>query len=116
MLIELDIQLPATRKEALKYAMSIIDEMCIGNINVIDGTRDIIENVLYKYGFYEETKMYCFDSIGFEKAYGIYCNHGDLVDADYDWQPGKSNRELMTEVENRLLDELKIWKTRINVE
>lgn len=114
MLIELNIQLSATRKEALKYAASIIDEMCIGNINVIEGTRDIIENVLHKYGFYEETKMYCFDSIGFETACGLFWDYDDLANADYEWQPSKTNKQLMIEVEKSLLDELKIWKTKVS--
>jgi hypothetical protein len=112
-LIELDIQLPRSKKEALEYAASIIDEMCAGNLNVVEGTYDIMVNVLERFSIIGEDKFYYCDSIGFEKAYGLYFTYDDLSKADYDWQPGKSNQQLMTEVEKHLLDELKNWKLKI---
>ena len=113
-LLELNIKLPSSREDALKYAVNIVEEICAGNINVIEGTSAIIDNVLVRFDFFEESKMYCYDSIGFENAYGLYVTYDDLTSADVEWQPSKTNQQLMVEVKDQLLDELKIWTTKIN--
>lgn len=113
-LLELKIKFPTSKDEALQYAVRIVDEISAGNINVIEGTAAIISNVLERFDFFSETKMYCYDSIGFEKAYGLYDTYDDLTTADVEWQAGKTNQELMIEVKEQLLDELKIWKIKIN--
>lgn len=113
-LIELNIKFPSSKEEALQYAVRIVDEISAGNMNVIEGTTTIIKNVLERFDFFSENKMYCYDGIGFEKAYGLYYTYDDLTTADAEWQQGKTNQELMTTVKEQLLDELKIWKTKIN--
>jgi hypothetical protein len=115
-LLELHIKFPSSREDALKYAVNIVEEICAGNINVIEGTSTIVDNVLLRFDFFQETKMYCYDSIGFEKAYGLYVTYDDLTSAEVEWQPGKTNLQLMAEVKVQLLEELKMWKKKINDE
>jgi hypothetical protein len=113
-LLELDIKVPSTREDALKYAVSIVEEIFAGNMDVIEATSAIIDNVLQRFDFFEESKIYCYDSIDFAKAYGLYYTYDDLMNAEVEWQLDKSNLQLMAEVKNQLLEELKIWKTKMN--
>lgn len=108
-LIELNIFLPIDKKGALKYAEIIIDNIINDKIGIIEGTKEIIDNVLWKFEFTLEDKFYRFDGIAFEKAYSLYWQYDDLVDCDYDW-----NKELSNEVLNEIKTELIIWKTKLN--
>ena len=110
---ELKIELPDKRKASIELASAIIDEIHAGEKDLIEGLREIRNQVLDSYDFYTESKNYCYDSIGFEKIYGLYDSFEDLSNADYSWQLHKSNKQLMAELKEELLTELKIWNEKI---
>lgn len=112
-LYELNIELPEKRKAALIYAEGIIDEIIEGKKDVIKGTYEIYNNAIGSYDFFSETIEYCYDSVGFAKAYGLYDNYYDLKDSDYRWDRKKSNEILMKEIRNELFEELKNWKVQL---
>ncbi len=68
---ELNIKFPDKRQAAIEYALAIVDEILDGKKDVIIGTREIIYKAIDSYDFFSETKQYCYDSIGFETAYGL---------------------------------------------
>lgn len=105
--------LPITRNHYLERAVHLVEDIIAGNKAVIEGTTEIVHTVLFKFDFHAENKIYCFDSIGFEKAYGLYDTYDELLNADYPWQPGKTNEQLMTIVEKELFDELVNWHALI---
>lgn len=110
---ELKIELPDKRKASIELASAIIDEIHAGEKDLIEGLREIRNQVLDSYDFYTESKNYCYDSIGFEKIYGLYDSFEDLSNADYSRQLHKSNKQLMAELKEELLTELKIWNEKI---
>lgn len=110
---ELKIILPDKRKAALEYAYAILDEILEGKIDVIDGTREIRYKAIDSYDFFSESKKYCYDSIGFHTAYGLFVTYEDLSTADRPWQKGKTNELLMLETKAELFEELKTWKYKI---
>ena len=109
---ELNIQLPDKRQAAIEYGIAIADLIIAGKMDVIIGTKQIIDDAIHKYDFYSETKNYCYDSISFEHVYGVYHSYDDLINADYPWQIGKSNEELLKEVKAELWEELKKWSEK----
>jgi hypothetical protein len=110
---ELNINLPEKRQAAIEYAMAIVDEILDGKIDVIIGTREIRYKAIGNYDFFSESKQYCYDSIGFETAYGLFVTYEELSNADRSWQTEKTNELLMTETKTLLFEELKKWKDKI---
>ncbi len=110
---ELNIKLPDKRQAAIEYALAIVDEILHGKKNVITGTREIRYKAIDSFDFFSESKQYCYDSIGFESAYGLFVTLEELLDADRPWQEDKTNEQLMTETESDLLEELKKWKSKL---
>ena len=106
---ELNIKLPDKRQAAIELGIAIADQIIAGKIDLIIGTKQIIDKAIYNYDFFSETKKYCYDSIGFENVYGLYYNYDDLINADRPWQIGKTNEELLVEMKTELLKELKKW-------
>ena len=114
---ELNIKLPDLREAALEYALSTVDKIIDGKKEIISGTREIRYKAIDSYDFFDESIKYCYDSIGFEKAYGLFDTFEDLSNAKHRWQKGKTNEILMTETKTELLKELKKWRERlINVD
>jgi hypothetical protein len=111
---ELSFVLPDKRKAAIEVGLAIADEIIKGKRSVFDGTKDLINRAIDKYPFNQETKLYVYDSIAFEKAYGLFDTIEDLRSADYPWQPGRTNKELEQEVTEKLLAELKIWVNKMS--
>jgi hypothetical protein len=111
-LTELNIILPDKRQAALEYALAVTDEIIEGKKEIIKGTQEIISNAIYSYDFYSETKEFCYDSIGFEHIYELFDTYDELLNADRPWKRNKTNEELMNEVKEELLIELKKWKDR----
>jgi hypothetical protein len=105
---ELNIKLPNKRQAAIEFGVAIAEETIAGKIDLIIGTKQIID-IIHTYDFFSESKNYCYDSIGFENVYGVYYNYDDLINADHAWQADKTNEELVTEVKVELLEELKKW-------
>jgi hypothetical protein len=110
---ELKIELPDKRKASIELASAIIDEILLNEKDLVVGLREIRDQVLYNYDFYSESKNYCYDSIGFEKIYGLYDSFEDLSTVDYSLQLLKSNKQLMSELKAELLSELKTWNEKI---
>jgi hypothetical protein len=108
---ELNIVLPDKRQAALEYALSIVQETLEGSKDVISGMKEIRYDAIDSYDFFSESKHYCYDSIGFEKAYGLFDTYEELSTADRPWDSVKTNQELMGDVKSQLFEELKKWKT-----
>lgn len=113
---ELNIRLPDKRQAAIEYAIAIVDEILDGKKDVIIGTREIRYKAIDSYDFFSESKQFCYDSIGFETAYGLFDTFEELSNADRPWQTKKTNEELMTKTKAELLEELKKWKDKIKNE
>jgi len=109
---ELKIELPDKRKAALEYASALIDEILEGHNEIIQGTKEIFHNAIDSYDFFSENKAFCYDSIGFEAVYGLFVTYNDLLEADYRWQIGKTNKQLMERVKGELWEELKKWREK----
>ncbi len=106
---ELDMKLPDKRQAAIEFGVAIADEILKNKIDLIVGTKQIIEKAFGNYDFYSETKDFCFDSIGFDKVFGFYHTYDDLKDAYEPWNVGMTNAELIKKVKKELLDELEKW-------
>ncbi|WP_445720466.1 hypothetical protein [Flavobacterium sp.] len=109
---ELNILIPDKRQAAIYYGIAIVDEIIAGKKDVIDGTREIRYKAIDSYDFFSESEKYCYDSIGFEYAYGLFDTYDELQNADRPWQTEKTNEELMLETKTELLEELKSWKEK----
>ncbi len=109
---ELQITLPDERTAALEYALAVVDDIVKGEMDIIEGMEEVVFKALYSYDFHSENRIYVFDSIGFEKSYGLLGTYDDLCNADKPWQPEKTNQQLMTEVKDELLEELKQWSAK----
>jgi hypothetical protein len=110
---ELSIDLPDKRRAAIEVGLAIADEIIEGKRKIFEGVQDIKWKAIDAYPFYEETKNYCYDSIGFEKTYGLFCTIDDLKYSGSDWQAGKANQQLEEELNLELLTELKIWHAKM---
>jgi hypothetical protein len=109
---ELNITIPGRREAALQYAFGIVDDILAGNRDVFEGTSEIRYAAIDSFDFFEETKEYYYDSVGFEKAYGLFVTIDELSDAISPWKEGKTNEQLISETREELLQELKRWKTK----
>ena len=111
---ELSIDLPHKRQAAIEVGLAIAEEIFEGKQKVFEGVQNIKWKAIDAYPFYEETKHYCYDSIGFEKAYGLFDTIDDLRDAGAtQWQSDKTNQELENELTKDLLTELTVWTKRM---
>ena len=110
---ELKIILPDKRKAAIEYALTIVDEILAEEKEITKGTKELIYKAIDTYDFYSESKEYSYDSIGFEKAYGLFDTFEELSKADKPWQKEKTNEQLMEEIKVELLEELRKWRDLI---
>jgi hypothetical protein len=108
-LYELNIKLPNKREAVIEYAILIIEEILNGKMELIEGISEIKCNSIDKYNFFDNNKVYRYDSIGFELIFSLYVEHSDLIIAEEQFLKDKSNKELLTEIENELMYELKKW-------
>jgi hypothetical protein len=107
---ELSIELPEKRQAAIDFGLAIAEDIIEGREKIFEGVQKIKRKAIDTYPFNEEAKNYCYDSIGFEKAYGLFDTIDDLRNAgSTQWQSGKSNQELESELSQELLTELKAW-------
>ena len=109
---ELSIELPDTRRAAIEVGLAITDEIIDGKRQIFEGVQDICK-AIDTYSFLEETKQYCYDSISFEKAYGLFWTIDDLKHSETDWQFVKTNQQLIEELKLELLTEIKIWYAKM---
>ncbi|MGB4775994.1 MAG: hypothetical protein WBP45_12525 [Daejeonella sp.] len=110
---ELKIELPDRKQAAIEYALAIVDEIIEGRKDIIKGTREICYNAIDSCDLFAENTRYCYESSGFETAYGLYDTYDELYYAGRPWQDDKTNEQLMTELKEQLLDEIKKWKDKI---
>ncbi|MEO6831947.1 MAG: hypothetical protein ABI378_06395 [Chitinophagaceae bacterium] len=107
---EMSIELPEIRQAAIEAAITIAGEIFKGNQKIFEGVQDIIRKALDAFPFREESKHFCYDSIGFAKAFGLFDTLEDLRDSGSTrWQDEKTNEELEQELNAELLEELKFW-------
>ena len=111
---ELEIKVPDRRTAAIYYANGIAEEVIEGKRDIISGIR-AIKNILDDYGFYSENIAYVYDSIYFEKVYGLYDTYDDLEETNIEQDPNKSNHVLMAETKIELREELKYWSEKIKM-
>jgi hypothetical protein len=102
---ELNIKLPDKRQAAIEYALAIVDEIIEDKKDIIKGTNEIYHKAICSYDFFSETKHYCYDSIGFEKAFGLFDTFEQLSSAGRPWQTEKKNGQLMDETKRNF------WKS-----
>jgi hypothetical protein len=111
---ELSFELPDKRQAAIEVGLAIAEEIFEGKQKVFEGFQNIKWKAIDTYPFYEETKNYCYDSIGLEKAYGLFDTIDDLRNAgSTQWQTDKTNQELENEITKELMTELKVWVERM---
>lgn len=79
---ELSIQLPEKREAALIYAAAIVDDILSGETDIIAGVGFIRLEAMDCYDFFSESVHHCYDSIGFDKIYGLYLQYNDVEDGD----------------------------------
>lgn len=113
MLKELSIHLPEKRDAALIYADAIVDDIIEGEIDIIAGIGFIKLEALDCHDFYSESLHYCYDSIGFDKVYGLYVQYNDVEDGQINWHTEKTKYQLLEEIQTELLDELKKWQIEL---
>jgi hypothetical protein len=109
---ELNIKLPDKRQAAIEYAMGIVDDILDGKKDIIIGTTEIRYNAIDSYDFFSESKQFCYDSIGFETAYGLFDTIDELSCSNGPWQTEKTNEQI-AETKTELYEELKKWKEKI---
>jgi len=105
-LIELKYTLPSKRKAALIYSDAILDEITSGTKNIIEGINEIKNDTLGNYDFYSESVKFVYDSIGFEKIYGLYVDYYDNIDKE------KIKNQIIVELGPELIK----WKSRLKIE
>lgn len=110
---ELNIPVPDKRQAALQYMHALVEEILDGQREIIQGTKEIVRNILHRYESISEDKVFVFDGIFFEKAYGLLDKYDEIAAADIPWQKEKTNEELMIDVKAELLKELRIWKETV---
>ncbi|TAJ13089.1 hypothetical protein DMA11_10515 [Marinilabiliaceae bacterium JC017] len=103
---ELNIKIPERREAALIYAEGLIEDILTEKPEVIEGIYEIKNNAFNSFDFYVESKRYCFDSIGFEKVYGLFEDYYDVEDYRSNWSKTKKTK-MKNQINSELLSELK---------
>lgn len=109
---ELKIKLPDKRQAAIEYAIAIVDEIVDGKKELISGAREVRYKAIDSYDFFSESIQYCYDSIGFEKAYGLFDTIDELSCDNESWQTERTE-QFITETKAELFKELKKWRDKI---
>lgn len=107
---ELDLELPSKRQAVLEIAAYLLDELFTNKKDIMQGVTLLVRHLSNYTDFFPENQQYAFDGMGFEHVYGLYDTHSELSCSDHPWQEGKTNAELLVEVEQRLLVALKDWE------
>jgi hypothetical protein len=107
---ELDFVLPDKKQAAIQYAFAIIDEILEDRKDVTEGMQEIINKAFGCYDFFSESNQYCYDSIGFHNAYGLFDTYEELFIDDKHLIIEKSIDQLKTETKSELVNELKNWR------
>jgi hypothetical protein len=111
---ELGLTIPGKRDAALKYAIGISQEVINGEKDLITGVSEIYQKALGSYNFFGETKEYAYDSIYFERVYGLYDEYDDLTNELVQISGDYSREKLMAENRQELIKELIAWKEKLS--
>lgn len=112
MIKELDIELPERRRAAIIYAQGIIDDILTGETEIIEGIYEIKNKAIDSFDFFSESQKYCYDSIGFEKIYGLFDEYFEVKECGSSWNKRKKGK-LTSEIKSELFNELKKWEEKI---
>jgi len=108
---EMGINFINKREATLTYLNAIAEDVISGKSEIINGVSEMV-SIIKNGDFYLETKKYVYDSIFFEHIYGLYDAYDDIVDVTVEWSEDKSNKDLIIEVKQNLLLELKKWNEK----
>lgn len=112
-LTELHLQLPEKRNAALEYAEGVTADILNQKKDLIEGLREIYTNAIGSYDFFSETNKFAYDSIGFERLYGLYDTYDDLLSPLCKWTSKKSIETLKRETWTEIEVELKKWSEKL---
>lgn len=104
--------MPDKRQAALVYALAIVNEIIDGTKDLIDGITEIKYKAIDSYDFLSENNRFVYDSIGFERVYGLYDNYDDLIGIT---PPLKSDEAAIIQVKKELFDELVSWGDKLKL-
>lgn len=110
-LIELNIVFPVKRQAAIIYAIGLIEEIEKGKLEIIKGIYELKNNAIDSYNFLDESDKYCYDSIGFEKIYGLFDDYFEIEECGDQWNEKKKGK-LTKEIKSELFSELIKWKEK----
>jgi hypothetical protein len=111
---ELNIELPNKRQASIEVGIAYIESIIEGKKSIFDGALCIKWYMLDTYPFFDESIHYCYDSIYFDKAYGLFDSLDDLRNAgSTQWQAEKTNEQLEREISEELMTELKRWHQKM---
>lgn len=113
---ELNLGLPQKRYAALLVAKEILEEILLGKRPVFEGVQKLLDDALDHYPFFEETRKYRFDSIGFAEPYGLFCSLDDLPFHRGFFRRKIPIEESVRKIEAELLSSLKAWQPRLQKE
>ena len=108
---ELGIQIPDKKTAALEIIRYYADLIKSKQIDSYLGVERIVREVFYKTDFFDNSKEYAYDCIGFERIYGLYDTCCELESADRPWDKNKTNQELIDGFKKDLIIEIEKWIT-----
>lgn len=111
---ELEIELPNKKTAAIEVAVWIVDEINAGRKSVFEGTKELIDKTINVIAGDKKNTFYAYDSIAFEKAYGLFYTIDDLQDVPSPWMGGRPVKDLEEAATMELLIELKKWAITLN--
>ena len=92
-------KLPTRDEAAWIIVRHLIDAIIDGSIEPHEGIHRLIHNVYNVMDWSASTKKFVGDSIGIEKLYGLCVNFDELSEAKHRWSLWKSNKKLLTELQ-----------------
>ncbi len=110
---ELGFSIPQRRAAAIIYAIGVAEEIIRGEKDIISGVSEIKNKAIDCYDFFSESKQYVYDSIFFEKVYGIYDVYDELINDAIQLAGDKPRNQLIIETREELLTELVEWMKMI---
>ena len=107
-LIELDINLKNEKEAAIELINFYANEILEERVNVWNGMRLIINNVLNRTNLWDENNIAAYDSIGFENLYALYWQIEEIENNEIIIDITRRD-ELILKIEQDIKVELKNW-------
>ena len=116
MLDELNLSYLLDKKiSALSLIKSIALRVANNDLDPLDGTEFIFEKVLDQIDLNLSDKVYVYDNIGLQHAYGDYHTIRDLQSSSENWQMLRSNQQLIDDLKIKLKYSLTEWTTNNDI-